>query len=343
MPTLLAVAPVDRPGGAEIGLLRLLPRLRERGWDVTVTTPGPGPLSDAVSALGFAWFPLPVGGLERGAGSRAVRSFGRARRLAAEHDVTYLNGGVAGRLLPALVGRRTVLHVHDLVDRVPAFWRAAGLVLADSQAVADRLAPLEAHVVGCPIEPDPPALPAPWEPDGRPVAGFVGRIEPRKGPLDLALAAPRLAEAGVRVVLVGDDAFDADPDYRERVRASGVEQYGWVDGAAGLMGALDVLVLPSRQEPFGTVLAEAMNAGTPVVATRVGGLGEVVEDGVTGRLVAPGDPVALAGAVLEVLGRPEMGAAGRERARRWHADRYADLLEALLERLRASSRIGRMR
>ena len=52
------------------------------------------------------------------------------------------------------------------------------------------------------------------------------------------------------------------------------------------MRHLDVLVLPSRQEPFGTVLAEAMMAGTPVVATRVGGLAEVVHDGVTGRLVA---------------------------------------------------------
>ena len=60
------------------------------------------------------------------------------------------------------------------------------------------------------------------------------------------------------------------------------------------MRHLDVLVLPSHQEPFGTVLAEAMAVGTPVVATRVGGLAEVVQDGVTGRLVAPGDPAALA-------------------------------------------------
>ena len=133
------------------------------------------------------------------------------------------------------------------------------------------------------------------------------------------------------MVLVGDDPYGSDPDYVERVRASGVESYGWIDDAAGVMDQLDVLVVPSREEPFGTVLAEAMNAGTPVVATRVGGLAEVVEDGVTGRLVAPGDPAALASAVTEVLARrDEMGAAGRERARRWHADAYADRLAQLI-------------
>jgi glycosyltransferase involved in cell wall biosynthesis len=165
------------------------------------------------------------------------------------------------------------------------------------------------------------------------VVGYVGRIERRKGVLDLVSAAHRIREAGARVVLVGDDPYDSDAEYLGQVRSShGVEHYGWVDGAAGLMPALDVLVLPSHQEPFGTVLAEAMNAGTPVVATRVGGIAEVVEDGVTGRLVPPRDPDALAAAVLEVLAQREaMGAAGRERARRWHVDAYAERVRALIE------------
>jgi glycosyltransferase involved in cell wall biosynthesis len=69
-----------------------------------------------------------------------------------------------------------------------------------------------------------------------------------------------------------------------------------------------------------------------VVATRVGGLAEVVEDGVTGRLVPPGDPDALADAVLEVLEhKDKMGEAGRERARRWHVDAYTERVRALLE------------
>jgi glycosyltransferase involved in cell wall biosynthesis len=97
------------------------------------------------------------------------------------------------------------------------------------------------------------------------------------------------------------------------------------------MRHVDVLVAPSRQEPFGTVLAEAMAVGTPVVATRVGGLAEVVEDGVTGRLVDPGRPDQLAAAVLEVLGRREaMGAAARRSARRFDADAYAARVERLI-------------
>ena len=63
------------------------------------------------------------------------------------------------------------------------------------------------------------------------------------------------------------------------------------------------------------MLAEAMNAGTPVVATRVGGLAEVVDDGVTGRLVPPRDPDALAAAVLDVLEHRERDGRRRARAR----------------------------
>jgi glycosyltransferase involved in cell wall biosynthesis len=332
---LLAICQVDHPGGAEIGLLRLVRRLTARGWEVTVTTPGHGPLRDAALALGCEWAELEVGGLGGGEGARAIASWPRARRFSKDHDVSYLNGTVAGRLLPALRGHHTVLHVHDIVTRVPRHWHRADVVLADSQAVADRLAGLEAHVVYCPVELDPPAVEAPWKrADGDRVVGFVGRIEPRKGPLDLVLAAPaiRAAAPSARIVIVGDDPYDSDPEYLAQVRsAAGVEHVPWVDNAAGLMRHIDVLVAPSRTEPFGTVLSEAMAAGTPVVATRVDGLPEVVHDGIDGRLVEPGDPVALAEAVLEVLARrDEMGAAARQSAQRFGADDYADRVEALI-------------
>src|SRR5207244_2688215 len=139
-------------------------------------------------------------------------------------------------------------------------WAQADVVLADSQAVADRLDGLDAHVVYCPVELDPPPVDAPWAgggANGGPVVGFVGRIEPRKGVLDLIAAAPAIRRAA--------------------------------PGA------------------------------------------EVIDDGVTGLLVEPGEPDALAAAVLEVLGRRDtMSAAARQAARRFGADAYADRVEPLI-------------
>ena len=334
---LLAVCPVTHPGGAEVVLLRLLDR---RDWDVTFTVPGDGPLRDAALKRGWRVEHLPLGGLGRRQGARALAAMPKARRLAARHDVTYLNGTVPARVLPALRGHPTVVHVHDIVERIPPFWRQADLVLAASHAVANRLHGLDAQVVGCPVELDAPQRPAPWPAGDGPVAGFVGRLEPRKGVDVLVAAAPRLSAAGVRVVLVGDDPYAADGTYASRVaHAPGVEHVPWVDDAAGLMGALDVLVLPSRREPGGTVLNEAMAAGTPVVASRVDGLPEVVDDGLTGALIPPDDPDALADAVLRVLDqRDRMGSAAREAARRWDADAYAERVGALVEAVRRRDR-----
>ena len=333
---LLAVCQVDRPGGPEIGLVRLLRRLEARGWDIAVTSPGAA--DTPLAAAGYPWEALEVGGLAHGAGARAVASWPRARRLSRDADITYLNGTVAGRLLPALRGHTTALHVHDIVDRVPRHWHGADLVLADSRAVGGRLDPLDVHVIGCPVELDPSPSAAPWpsrEDGGGPVVGFVGRLIPQKGALDLVKAAPaiRAARPDVRVVVVGDDPYeDEDPEYAVAVRASAdVHHVGRVAEAAGILGQLDVLVLPSRQEPFGTVVAEAMAAGTPVVATSVDGLPELVTDGLTGALVEPGDTAALAVAVLRVLEqRGAMSTAARQAAERFGADAYAVRVEELL-------------
>lgn len=336
---IVAVTPVDKPGGAETTLVRLLRGLSSRGWEVTLTTPGCGALRRTARSAGWGWRRLPLGSLNSRGGGRAVTSWPRAVSLARTCDVLYLNGGVAGRLLPAVSclsgGAATVLHVHDIVERVPGFWRRTDLVLADSAAAAARLAGLSPHVVYCPVDPDPPAAEPPWLPGPGPVVGFVGRLEPRKAPLDLIAAAPELRRhlCGVRIVMIGDEPYGSDPAYTRRVlSAPGVEHIGWQENAAGLMRHLDVLVLPARQEPFGTVLAEAMAVGTPVVATRVGGLAEVVLDGVTGRLVAPGEPSALAAAILDVLAnRATMGRAAREHAQRFHTGPYVERVERLLE------------
>src|SRR3954447_1673550 len=198
---LLAVCQVDRPGGPEIGLLRLLRRLERRGWDIALTSPGTEPAAE-LAATGWPWEALEVGGLEPGGGARAVASWPRARRLSREADITYLNGTVAGRLLPALRGHDTVLHVHDIVSRVPRHWHGADLVLVDSRACAARLAPLDVHVIGCPVELDPAPADPPWPQAGGhgPVVGFVGRLlapQGAPGVLRAAAGAPgRARRAG---------------------------------------------------------------------------------------------------------------------------------------------------
>ena len=91
-----------------------------------------------------------------------------------------------------------------------------------------------------------------------------------------------------------------------------------------------VLVHPARWEGFGLAVLEAMLAALPVVASRVSSLPELVADGETGLLVPPDDPAELARAVAQALGRPELGAAGRERARReFSVARMADRTAAL--------------
>lgn len=333
-PSLLGVNAVDVPGGAEIALVRLTRRLAARGWTIGMTTPDDtGPLTE----LGFEHVKLDVGGLGAREGARAVASFPKALRLGARWDVVYLNSTVCGRLLPALRSARTVLHVHDIVHRVPRHWAQADLVLAASQAVADRLEDLDPHIVFSPIDLEPPVAARPWPATDAPVVGYVGRIEPRKGALDLVAAAGTIRERvpGARIVIIGDDPHHVDPGYLAAVRASSeVEHLGWIENAAGVMRHLDVLVAPSHQEPLGSVLSEAMAVGTPVVATRVGGLAEVVEDGVTGVLVDPGDAVGLADAIARVLAdRAAMSVAARQAARRFDADAYADRVERLLRGL----------
>ena len=301
---LLAVNAVDHPGGAEVGLLRLTARLRERDWEVTLTSPREGPLERGRRTRGCA---STSAAWAAGEGARAVASWPRALRLAQRFDVVYLNSTVCGRLLPALRGVRSVLHVHDIVDRVPRHWAQADVVLADSQAVADRLDGLDAHVVYCPVELDPPPAEAPWaHANGGPVVGFVGRIEPRKGVLDLIAAAPaiRAASPGAEVVIVGDDPWDAFPDYLAQVRAArDVVHVPWHDNAPGLMRHFDVLVAPSHQEPFGTVISRGDGG-------RHAGRGHARRRPRRGRRrrrdrrcwSSPGEPAALAAAVLDVLG-----------------------------------------
>jgi glycosyltransferase involved in cell wall biosynthesis len=141
---------------------------------------------------------------------------------------------------------------------------------------------------------------------------FVGRLRIRKGVEVLLEALP----PGARLLIAGDGEHRAA---LEGKAGPAVKFLGRCDAGRvrGLLRGAAALVVPSIYEGMPLVILEAMEAGVPVIASRVSGIPEVVEDGVTGWLVPPEDPRALAAALMEVLNRPDVarrrGAAGRRR------------------------------
>lgn len=168
--------------------------------------------------------------------------------------------------------------------------------------------------------------------------GFVGRLESIKGPevfIDTArFVVSRIPD--VKFLLIGDGSLR--PSLERKVKAWGLEGHvlflGWQEDVAGYLEALDVLVMPSLNEGVGLSVLEAQAVGVPVVASRVGGIPEVVRDKETGILFAPGDPAACAEAVIALLQNEDLrrrfGAAGRAWVREnFSAERMVCGFEAL--------------
>jgi glycosyltransferase involved in cell wall biosynthesis len=242
-----------------------------------------------------------------------LASYVRAARRAAR-DADLVHAHWIPSALPALATRRPfVLQLWgtdvELAGRLP--WlvrplvRRARLVLCPSTGLASAARAFGARqvrvVTGGVSIPEKVA-----EPDEPPHALFVGRLSEEKGILDFVAATE-----GIARVVVGDGPL------RGRVP----DAVGFVPPAE--LGAYyeraAVVACPSRREGYGVVAREAMAYGRPVVATSVGGLVDAVEDGVTGRVVSPGDPSALREKIQSLLGDPELrrrlGDEARKRAR----------------------------
>ncbi len=187
-----------------------------------------------------------------------------------------------------------------------------------------------------PLEPADAARPAELFREGFQV-GIVGRVAPVKG-IATALAALALPEAPRDLILhVVGDGPERPSLEREAARlglADRVLFHGFRRDARDWLAHLDALLMPSRHEGLPLALLEAMALGTPVVASRVGGLAEVLRDGETGLLVPPGDPAALLAAWRRLAADPALArrigdAARDEQRRRYSIDRvvadYADL------------------
>jgi glycosyltransferase involved in cell wall biosynthesis len=286
--------------------------LRRAGVEVTVVSPA------SFRHFGIAYGHGVVGNLRRRPWKALLlpfflASFARAaRRVARGADLVHAHW--LPSTLPALATCKPVvvqLWGTDVELARRARWafrpllRRARMVICPSPALADAAWELGATDVR--VIPPGVALPETvGEPEEPPHVLFVGRLSEEKGVLELLEAT-----AGLRRVIVGDGPLrDRVPDAVGFVPPEKLSAY--YERAA-------IVACPSRREGYGVVAREAMAHGRPVVASAVGGLVDAVEDGVTGLLVPPVDPVALRAALERLLADPErrsrLGEAARQRAR----------------------------
>lgn len=187
--------------------------------------------------------------------------------------------------------------------------------------------------------------------DDRPTLLFVGRVQPLKGLTVAVRALAQLSGSDSRLLVVGGPSGSDGPAEMRRVLAL-VDELDLGDRVrfvepqehhrlSTYYRAADVVVVPSRSESFGLVALEAAACGVPVVASDVGGLRSLVQDGVTGRLVANREPSSFAAAVESVLADPvaatAMGAAGAELSRRYSWSSTAGRLRRLYGDLQVRS------
>lgn len=326
-----------RLGGGEESLLALVRGLDRRRFAPHVVVPGEGDVAaelrrDSIPVTVLAFPPL--------------RPWTVVSVLSALRDLRACIGTLGIGLVHAH-GSRAAFYAGVVVRRarVPLVWHVRiverdplldGLLLSlstrvivNSQAVGARFGgsgnAWKVRVVYNGVDPDywAPMQPARSARPG-PTVLLVGRLMEAKGQRTLLRAAPAILQRfpATRFVFVGRDSGDEGDQLRALSRQLGiqdaVEFREWLADPRAVYGEADVLVLPSRSEGFGRVLVEAACLTKPVVASRVGGVPEVVVNRETGLLVEPDDVGALANALITLLGdatlRASLGAAARRRA-----------------------------
>ena len=350
-------------GGAELALWTYLRHLPPH-WRTAALLLAPGPLEAMLAELGIPVTVLPVVG-RPSIPEAATLQRRLAGELRARAPSVILATGLKPATLCALPARaarvKLVWHKVDLTyDRhlTPTLSRLCRAVIPISAAVGESVPPARR----LPAVPPPVRLPESFRVSpSRPPAtlGSLGRLVPYKGHHHVIEAAGLLRGEfpEIRVTIAGGAAREA-PDYPERLRetarALGLEDRvtftGHVDRVEPVLEDLTMLVNATYRdekgvglEGLGASVIEAGWAGLPVVATRGGGIGEGLLDGVSGLLVPPGRPELLAGAVRRYLADPEAaGAAGEAGARhtreRFRPAEVSERLFGLLEEVAAGLR-----
>ncbi len=227
------------------------------------------------------------------------------------------------RLGPVL-GRVTMAAARRTASRAELFVANARAV-AENTSVAFGVDPERVKVIHDGIDPgrwgsaEPADLSEFGIAFGAPLAVCVARLHPQKGLEDLIDAVAMVTgSTGLCLAIAGHGPSRGA--LQERIHAAGIDHRAVLLGERGdvpeVLAGASLFVLPSRFEGLPTAIIEAMMAGLPVLATDVGGNAELVVDGGTGWLVPPGDPTALAAALVRGLhvDLDQIGAAGRRRA-----------------------------
>ena len=324
--------------GGENQTLLLIRELAQRGWRQQFIGRGGEPLAERLREVRGLTV-TPVGGV-LGAAVRVAAPLVHAHEARAA-QAAWMSAKLRGSRY--LLTRRVMKPPSRswLTSRI---YRDAAAVTALSRAIAGVLAGrfpgLDAAVI-------PSALAA-VEPDtaraaeiraglaGDFIVGSVAALDVAKGQLDLLDAARRLAadHPDMSFVFVGDGPDGA----AIRAAAEGLRNVhfaGFVDDVPDWLAAFDVFAFPSHHEGLGSVLLQAMAAGTPVVASDTGGIPELIRHKETGLLVPPRDPPALAAAIARLHGDPalrrRLAEAARRRLTEFSVGAVTDRLEAIYQ------------
>lgn len=337
-------------GGVGSHIRTIVPAIRAAGATVRVCGAPATEELFGFTATGADFRPVGIaGGLDPVADARAVAQLRAATRDAELLHAHGLRAGLVAAAARRLSGDRTrplVLTLHNALQESSGpkqrllravegtTIRAADLVLAVSGDLADnarRLGARDVRVVPALAPPLPPAARSRDEvreelglDAGRPLVVAVGRLHPQKA-YDVLLDAVARWEADGRldpaplVAVAGDGPLEEQLATRIREQRLPVLLLGRRSDVADLLGAADLCVLPSRWEGSPFTGQEALRSGTPLVATRAGGMPELFGD--AAAFVPVGDAAALADAVVEVLSDParaaELAAAGPRQAAGW--------------------------
>lgn len=330
-------------GGSQTHLMQVFRLLdRTRFAPSLYCLSGRGKLLDSVRDLGVSVHTGTFSGLKsaRGAGSvLELARFIRAERFDIVHNYLLranVVGSIAARMagVPAVLCSKRGCHERRGFELIGARLsnRLADCVTTNANAVREFVHENE----GCPtekmvvipsgVDTDRFHMPAAAElktrlglDPNRPVVGIVTRMRVRKGIEEFlqAMIMVRQRFPQVQTVIVGE--VELDDDLQRMVNEGGLAPHLWLLGRRSDMpevyAAFDLFVLSSHDEGMSNAILEAMATERPVVATDVGGTGEVVRHGQTGFLVPPRDPQPLAVAISDLLATPErwpaMGALGR--------------------------------